>query len=184
MFTPAQRDEMLDLAVGAIRAALVSGEVRLPSVGSLPAYLREPGCSFVTLRRDGQLLGCIGALEPYQPLGHDIVEHAIAAAFRDPRFEPITDLSGVHVEISVLGPLREFPAESYDDVVARLPRVGAVVSGFGRRGTFLPAVWEQLPTNETFVSGLWRKAGLQPGQWPVEIWTYEVEEFGRVVAPE
>ncbi len=91
------------------------------------------------------------------------------------------DLDDVHVEISVLGPLAEFPAQSYADVVARLPRVGAVVAAFGRRGTFLPAVWEQLPTGALFVDGLWRKAGLVPGQWPAQVWTYEVEEFGRDV---
>lgn len=181
MFTSEQQDQMLDLAIGAIQVALATGEARLPDAASLPAYLQQPGCSFVTLRRDGQLIGCIGALEPYQPLGFDIAEHALAAAFRDPRFEPIRDLSGVHVEVSVLGPLQEFPAASYHDVVQRLPRTGAVVAGAGRRGTFLPAVWAQLPTSEAFVSGLWRKAGLQPGHWPVEIWTYEVEEFGRDV---
>ncbi len=145
----------------------------------LPEYLREDGCVFVTLRRDGQLLGCIGALEPYQGLGRDIVEHAVAAAFDDPRFEPLQDVRGVHLEISVLGPLSAFPATSYEDVVTRLPRAGAVVAAQGRRGTFLPAVWEQLPTSESFVAGLWRKAGLRPGTWPAQVWTYEVDEFGR-----
>lgn len=178
MCTAAQHEQMLDLAIGAIASALASGRRVRPDLDDLPGYLQEPGCSFVTLRRDGQLLGCIGALEPYQPLGHDIAEHAMAAAFDDPRFSPVQDLDGVHVEVSVLGPLQDFPARSYEDVVARLPRVGAVVAALGRRGTFLPAVWEQLPTSEQFVAGLWRKAGLQPGTWPAQVWTYEVEEFG------
>lgn len=177
MFAEQQHEQMLNLAIGAIAEALTTGRGSVPE--DLPDYLNQPGCAFVTLRRDGELLGCIGALEPYQGLGRDIVEHAVAAAFDDPRFEPVQDLAGVHVEVSVLGPLREFPATSYDDVVARLPRVGAVVSAQGRRGTFLPAVWEQLPTNEVFVAGLWRKAGLRPGTWPVQIWIYEVDEFGR-----
>lgn len=173
MFTATQHDEMLDIAIAAIRGSIAAG---------LPEYLREPGCSFVTLRRRGELLGCIGALQPYQSLGLDIAEHARAAAFEDPRFPPVQDLHDVHVEISVLGPLTDFPAESYDDVVSRLPRGGAVVAADGRRGTFLPAVWEQLPTSEQFVAGLWRKAGLRPRHWPVQIWTYEVEEFGRTVS--
>jgi AMMECR1 domain-containing protein len=87
----------------------------------------------------------------------------------------------VHLEISVLGPLQEFPASSYQDVVARLPRAGAVVQADGRRGTYLPAVWDQLPTPEAFVAGLWQKAGLRPGTWPAQVWTYEVEDFGRNV---
>ena len=180
MYTAGQHDEMLDVAVGAIGQALATGRTEVPS--NLPAYMLEPGCSFVTLRRDGELLGCIGALEPYQPLGRDIAEHAVAAAFDDPRFEPLRDLQGVHVEVSVLGPLEDFPAASYADVVARLPRVGAVVASEGRRGTFLPAVWEQLSTPELFVAGLWRKAGLRPGTWPAHLWTYEVDEFGRNVS--
>jgi AmmeMemoRadiSam system protein A len=177
MFSPQQHEQMLDLASGAISQALATGRAEVPE--NLPEYLREPGCAFVTLRRDGSLLGCIGALEPYQGLGRDIVEHAVAAAFDDPRFEPLRDIRGVHLEISVLGPLQPFPATSYDDVVSRLPRVGAVVAAQGRRGTFLPSVWEQLPTGEMFVAGLWRKAGLRPGTWPVHLWTYEVDEFGR-----
>lgn len=179
MYSRAQRDQMLDLATESIRSTLTSGKRYHPR--TLPAFLRHPGCSFVTLRRDGQLLGCIGALQPYQPLGVDIVEHAYAAAFEDPRFPPLAELTGVHVEISVLGPLREFPATSYDDVVARLPRTGAVVEGHGQRGTFLPDVWEQMSNRSQFVASLWRKAGLPPGTWPVQVWTYDVEDFGRVV---
>ena len=86
------------------------------------------------------------------------------------------------MEVSVLGPLTEFPAVSYEDVVTRLPRSGAVVSAAGHRGTFLPAVWDQLPTSELFVAGLWRKACLRPGYWPAQVWTYDVEEFGRTVS--
>lgn len=174
MFSDEQREQMLDIAVSAIRQSDVAVD--------LPQYLQERGCSFVTLRREGELLGCIGALEPYQELGRDIAAHAYAAANEDPRFPPVRDLRGVHVEVSVLGPLTEFPAVSYEDVVTRLPRSGAVVSAAGRRGTFLPAVWDQLPTSELFVAGLWRKAGLRPGYWPAQVWTYDVEEFGRTVS--
>lgn len=179
MHTAAERARMLDIAVDTIDMALQTGRRTVPR--EYPPFLQEPGASFVTLRRDGELLGCIGALQAYQPLGQDIAEHALAAAFDDPRFPPLDSLRGVHVEVSVLGPLQPFPAQSYDDVVVRLPRVGAVVEAQGGRGTFLPAVWEQLPTAETFVAGLWRKAGLRPGTWPAQLWTYEVEEFGRDV---
>lgn len=175
----AQRDEVLDIAIGAINDALDTGRLHLPT--DLPDHLQRRGCAFVTLRRDGALLGCVGALEPYQPLGQDVAEHAYAAAFEDPRFLPVTDLRGVHIEVSVLGPLRPFPAESYADVVERIPRSGAVVEAMGRRGTFLPAVWQQIPEPSEFVASLWRKAGLVPGTWPARVWTYDVEEFGREV---
>ncbi len=174
-----ERDVMLDLAISSIDQALRSGQRRVPD--EYPDFLQHQAASFVTLRRGGALLGCIGALQPYQPLGRDIADHALAAAFDDPRFPPLDSLRDVHVEISVLGPLQEFPATSYDDVVRRLPRGGAVVQARGRRGTFLPSVWAQLPTPAQFVAGLWRKAGLRPRTWPAELWTYEVEEFGTDV---
>ncbi len=180
MFTAAEQARMLDIATDAIDMALRTGRRTVPRDN--PPFLQQDGASFVTLRRDGELLGCIGTLQPYQPLGRDIAEHALAAAFEDPRFPPLDTLQGVHVEISVLGPLRPFPAQSYNDVVARLPRVGAVVEAHGSRGTFLPAVWDQLPTADVFVAGLWRKAGLRPGTWPAQVSIYEVEEFGRDVA--
>ncbi len=179
MFTPEQRGQMLDLAITSIDRALRTGRRTVPD--DLPEYLRTWGASFVTLRRRGELLGCIGTLEAYQPLGRDIVTHALAAAFDDPRFPPLETLDGVRVEISILGELTPFAADSYRDVVRRLPRTGAVVEARGRRGTFLPAVWEQLPTAEEFVAGLWRKASLPPRTWPVALWTYEVEEFGTDV---
>jgi AmmeMemoRadiSam system protein A len=179
MYTEAQRAQMLELAISTIRQALTTGRREVAS--DYPEYLREPGASFVTLRRHGQLLGCIGALQAFQPLGRDICDHALAAAFEDPRFAPLDSLDEVHVEISILGPLVEFPADSYADVVQRLPKIGAVVEAHGRRGTFLPAVWAQLSDRRDFVAGLWRKAGLRPGFWPVDLWTYEVEEFGRDV---
>lgn len=177
MFDDAQHQQMLDLAVGTIAEALDTGELHVPE--ELPDFLAAPGCSFVTLRRDGHLLGCIGALEPYQSLGRDIAEHAYAAAFRDPRFAPLRSLQGVHVEVAVLGPLVPFPADSYADVVARIPRTGVVVKAQDSRGTYLPAVWEQLPDRESFVASLWRKAALVPGTWPADVWLYDVDEFGR-----
>lgn len=179
MYTAEQREQMLHLAVEAIDSALRTGGRAIPDY---PDFLDTPGASFVTLRRDGDLIGCIGALEAYQPLGRDIAGHALAAAFDDPRFPPVSSLAGVHLEISVLGPLRPFEAESYVDVVHRLPRTGAVVEASGRRGTLLPQVWEQLPSKQQFVAALWRKAGLRPGTWPATVWIYDVEEFGTDVS--
>lgn len=170
---------MLDLAEQVISTALDTGRPDIPD--AYPPFLEEPGAAFVTLRRNGALLGCIGALQAYQSLGPDIAQHALAAAFDDPRFPPLDSLQDVHIEISVLGPLRPFDAVSYDDLVARVPRTGAVVEAHGLRGTFLPAVWEQLPTPQEFVAGLWRKAGLRPRTWPAQVWVYDVEEFGRDV---
>jgi AMMECR1 domain-containing protein len=78
-----------DVAIDAIRRALTTGSGALPPVADLPAKLRDLGASFVTLERDNRLLGCVGALEAHQALGVDIAEHALAAAFDDPRMPPV-----------------------------------------------------------------------------------------------
>ncbi len=147
--------------------------------------LGEPGAAFVTLRSaDGDLLGCIGSLSARQPLIADVAEHSFDAAFRDPRFPPMTRerAQGMVIDISVLSPTRSFKCASYDDLLSRAPvGSGVVVEAGPRRATFLPAVWEQLPEPHAFLSALWRKAGLAPGEWPagIDIQVYDSEEFAE-----
>ncbi|MCU0263402.1 MAG: AmmeMemoRadiSam system protein B [Candidatus Nanopelagicales bacterium] len=147
--------------------------------------LREPGAAFVTLRSaSGDLLGCIGSLAARQPLVADVAEHAFDAAFRDPRFPPMTRerAHGMVIDISVLSPTRPFPCTGYDDLLDRVPVGRGLVVAAGRhRATFLPAVWEQLPDPRAFLAALWRKAGLAPGQWPdgTTIEVYDSEEFAE-----
>src|SRR5262245_38764433 len=78
------------IALAAIAHPLRTGERRLPDVAELPNALVAEGASFVTLERDGDLLGCIGALEPKEPLGIDVARHGLGAAFDDPRLPPCT----------------------------------------------------------------------------------------------
>lgn len=133
------------------------------------AWLREPGASFVTLTRAGELRGCIGTLEAHRPLGIDVRENAVAAAFHDPRFMPLSraELADVRVEVSLLSPTQ--PIEVPDEIAARAalrPHVDGVVLEYGpHRGTFLPQVWEQLPEPAEFLAQLKRKAGL-----PMDFW--------------
>jgi AmmeMemoRadiSam system protein A len=183
--TAAEQELLLDAALAGIAEVLRTR--RRPEVdpAGLPQRLREPGASFVTLRRGDRLLGCIGALEPYQPLGVDVVEHAVAAAFGDPRFPGIDvdDFEQMSVEISVLGPQVPLPATSHEALRRALrPGVdGLVVSAPGHRATFLPSVWQHVRDVDDFCALLWRKAGLAPGEWPagIRLSTYHVQEFER-----
>jgi AmmeMemoRadiSam system protein A len=123
-------------------------------------------------------------LSARQPLIADVAEHAFDAAFRDPRFPPMTRdrARGMVIDISVLSPTRPFPCTGYDDLLGRVPvGSGVVVEAGRRRATFLPAVWEQLPEPRAFLSALWRKAGLAPGEWPAGsvIEVYDSEEFAE-----
>ncbi len=185
---PESRATLLRLARATIQEALSTQRRPRFDPDRWPAadpVLREPGASFVTLRSAaGDLLGCIGSLSARQPLIADVAEHAFDSAFRDPRFPPLTRerASGMVIDISVLSPTRPFPCADYADLLDRVPvGSGLVVEAGRRRATFLPAVWEQLPEPRDFLSALWRKAGLAPGEWPAGtvIEVYDSEEFAE-----
>ena len=184
--SPGQRRHLLRLARSTIETALTTGERVVPTASDLPAGLRSPAATFVTLRdrRSGDLLGCIGTMEPYQALGADVADHALGAAFSDPRFPPVTQevLDETLIDVSVLGPMREFDALGYSDLVQRLPRgSGLLVRDGMHHATYLPSVWQEVPGPEQFVASLWRKAGLRPGHWSADtrVWRYDVTEFSE-----
>lgn len=132
-------------------------------------WLQHSGATFVTLTQAGRLRGCIGSLEAHRPLWQDVRANAVAAAFRDPRFAPLTaeELPATRIEVSLLSPQQPMPFSSEADALAQLrPGVDGVVLEYGRhRGTFLPQVWEQLPTREEFLAHLKLKAGLPARFW-------------------
>jgi AmmeMemoRadiSam system protein B/AmmeMemoRadiSam system protein A len=140
---------------------------------SAEPWMAEPGASFVTLTRQGELRGCIGTLEAHRPLGLDVRENAVAAAFRDPRFMPLAraEFDGVRVEVSVLSPHEVLAVGTEKDALAVLrPGIDGVVFEYGHfRSTFLPQVWEQLPDPAEFLAHLKRKAGL-----PLDFWAEKV----------
>ena len=102
--TQEEQQLLLRLAREALERG-VRGETPPPlDASSLPPRLQEAGATFITLTRDGELRGCIGTLEPYQPLAEDVREHAVAAALEDPRFPPVreSELDRIQVEVSRL----------------------------------------------------------------------------------
>ena len=136
-------------------------------------WLKQPGASFVTLTRKGELRGCVGTLEAHRPLWLDVRENALAAAFRDPRFMPLTaaEFDAIRVEVSLLSPTQPIEVKGEADALAALrPHVDGVVFEYGHhRSTFLPQVWEQLPEPGEFLAHLKRKAGL-----PMDFWAEQV----------
>ncbi|MEO5362771.1 MAG: AmmeMemoRadiSam system protein B [Magnetococcus sp. DMHC-8] len=129
----------------------------------------NPGACFVTLTKQGQLRGCIGSLQAHRPLAVDVLENSLAAALHDPRFPPVTagELAELQVEVSILTPAQPFPYTDGEDLLRRLqPGVhGVILSRGGRRATFLPQVWEQLPDPQQFLQHLCLKAGLGRDCW-------------------
>jgi AmmeMemoRadiSam system protein A len=183
--SPTARRWLLALARTTVRRALDDGRLHLPEPDEVPLEAAAPGAAFVTLRRDGQLLGCIGSMEPVHPLATDVAVHAFDAAFRDPRLPAVTldDWEQMDVEISVLGPLEVVDVHDRAQLLRALrPGVdGVLLSSREGRGTFLPSVWAQVGSPEEFVDLLWRKAGLRAGRWPGDLVVelYQVEEFGE-----
>ncbi|MGE5318827.1 MAG: AmmeMemoRadiSam system protein B [Hyphomicrobiaceae bacterium] len=140
---------------------------------SVKPWMAEPGASFVTLTRQGELRGCIGTLEAHRPLSIDVRENAVAAAFRDPRFMPLTrtEFDDIRVEVSLLSPTEALAVASEEHALETLrPHIDGVVFEYRHhRSTFLPQVWEQLPEPAEFLAHLKRKAGL-----PVDFWAEQV----------
>ena len=169
------RRELLTLARTAISDAATTGVRSLPDMAGLPPRLREPGTSFVTLRRAGEPVGTTGEVAALRPLGIDVAANALTAAFDDPRIPPIesSDLAELSIEISILGPLVPTDSTSFDDLRSRIDgkHEGLVVGNADRRVTFLPAVWGEVRDTDDFLALLWRKAGMAPGEWSPELST-------------
>lgn len=160
---------LIALARNAIAADLGLAERPHPRHEALAA----PGATFVTLRQDETLRGCIGSLHAHRPLREDVRANARAAAFQDPRFAPLQreEFERTAVEVSLLGAAIPVPAATEDEALARLApgADGVVLRWRDRRATFLPQVWEEVRDPREFLRLLRRKAGLASDFWDGEI---------------
>jgi AmmeMemoRadiSam system protein A len=176
---------LLDLAWQAVRHGLNTGMPLLVNLEALPGALRRHGAAFVTLKRQGDLRGCIGSAQAYRPLAADVADNAYDAAFRDPRFGPLRqdELDGLSLSVSVLTPPEAIQAADEDALLrALLPRIdGLIIQCQGRRAVFLPVVWEQLPSPSLFLAHLKAKAGLDPSAPApgLKAWRFEAVELGE-----
>ena len=178
-----ERILLLSLAHEAVEYGLQHGGHLPVDTERYPRPLREPGASFVTLKKHGELRGCIGSLEAYRPLVEDVAHNAYAAAFSDPRFPPLTEheLIEVDFQLSILTPALPMSFNSEADLLRQLqPGIdGLVLEDRIHRGTFLPAVWESLPDAAQFFQQLKRKAGLPTNHWSstLKVARYTSESF-------
>jgi AmmeMemoRadiSam system protein A len=158
------------LAIAELLGTTTSHTSTTAHTGTPPAWALEPGASFVTLTENGRLRGCTGTLAARRPLLDDVRANAVAAATRDPRFEPMTpdELPAVAIEVSVLSAPRPLRVASLREAYAALrPGVDGVIleTGTFHRATFLPQIWQDLPDPAQFLGYLWLKAGVEPGVW-------------------
>jgi len=172
--------ELLALARGSIAACLKTGKTLSVPLSPRPEF-NQPAAVFVTLTLGGRLRGCIGSLEPRGTLADMVGAYAGAAAFEDPRFEPVgeADLKKLKIEISVLSPLEQVAGPE----AVKQGVHGVYVKSGRRSGTYLPQVWEHFDKKEDFLSSLCsEKAGLAAGAWKEKstvLYIYTVDNFSE-----
>lgn len=178
MFTETQQRELIQIARAAVTGS-VTGRPAPPPVesGDVP----EASGAFVTLKKHGQLRGCIGTLECRRSLAEEIARAAVSAAREDPRFEPVkaSELDDLDIEVSVLGPLEEIDPRDPDAIV--IGRHGLVVEQGRRRGLLLPQVAPEWGWDRgEFLAHTCAKAGLPADAWKngATVYRFDAEVFG------
>ncbi len=175
---------LLSVARKTIRERLFHDKAHDSREKNLPEVFEERRGTFVTLTKDGALRGCIGHIIPQESLLEGVRVNAINAAFRDPRFPPLSpeEWDRIHIEVSILTDPQPLEYNDARDLLDKLrPGVDGLIIRKGRhQATFLPQVWEQLPRKEDFLTHLCYKAGLDGDAWKrgdLEVHTYQVQAF-------
>ena len=175
---------LLQIARNAITKKLQEEDILPLILKEYPPKLQEKGACFITIKKKGTLRGCVGSIEAVQPLIQDVHDRAIAAAFQDYRFPPLTlaELEEIRIEISRLTSPSIVKYQTPEDLIGTLrPEIDGVILRYQtRRATFLPQVWEQLPTAELFLNRLCIKLGLDQSIWretPLQVETYQAQRF-------
>jgi MEMO1 family protein len=168
----AKEGPLVKYARGVVEAHIL-GQA-LPSAGDLDSFLNERAGVFVSIKKHGQLRGCIGTTRPTRPnLVLEVRENAISASTRDPRFEPVTgeELEELVYSVDVLLPAG--PISGLGDLDPK--RYGVIVSKGFRKGLLLPNL-EGIETAEEQVAIAKRKAGIAAGE-SVDLERFEVIRY-------
>jgi AmmeMemoRadiSam system protein A len=183
VLSPAQRRFLLTLARRSIEHGLIHGRAISVEQETLEPELAAKRATFVTLEMLGKLRGCIGTLECVRSLTEDVAHNAYAAAFRDPRFPPVShsDIERLAISLSLLTPAEPLSFTSEDDLLGQLmpDEDGLILEEGFRRGTFLPTVWESLPHPRAFLQHLKLKAGLSRDYWSdsIKVYRYRTQKI-------
>ena len=173
--------ELLGVARQSIEQGFRTRQPLQPDLTNYAGVLRQPAASFVTLKINSNLRGCIGTTQAIQPLLLSIADSAYKAAFQDPRFQPLTETEyrQVDLSISVLTPPVEIKFTSEPDLARQLQpgTDGLIIESGQKRATFLPEVWDSIPAAVDFLTQLKLKAGMSSAEIPKKAWRYHTEHF-------
>lgn len=165
---------VLDIAKKSIISA-INGKDYIPQ--NIPTVLTQYGATFVTLKLNGLLRGCIGSVYPTKPLILDLIDNARNAAFQDPRFEPLSaeELPNLEISVSILSSIERINFKDERDLLSKIYPHGVILSERGKRAVYLPIVWEQLPERDVFLNSLKEKAGLPPNYFSKTLEAYKFD---------
>jgi len=167
---------LLQIARNSVEKAVKHHKSYSPSRSSFPEDLFDKGASFVTLRKNNELRGCIGSILPNASIAQDVSSNAYAAALEDSRFSPIseTELPQLNYSISLLSGFEKIQYNNESDLLDKIqPKIdGIVIRDGNRQGVFLPSVWNELPKKSDFFKQLKIKAGINPNYWNNRIKVY------------
>jgi AmmeMemoRadiSam system protein A len=177
---PDEKEELLSISRKSVQQAVVGSELEWDSANASANLLREAAV-FVTIKKRGQLRGCVGSIVPVQSLGAAVVSAARSAALNDPRFPPVTtrELPDLEFEISVLSPFRRVMNEGE----VKVGEHGLWIEKGRNQGLLLPQVatehnWDRI----TFLEQTCVKAGLPTDAWKeddTEIYAFSATVFGE-----
>lgn len=177
--TESEQRELLEFARNSIVAA-TKGEMLPSPIATSPSFRERRGV-FVTLKKGGELRGCIGFIESEDPLIEATQQAALKAAHEDPRFDPVTEdeLEDITIEISILSPI-----EQVTDVSSiEIGKHGLILEYGPYRGLLLPQVATEYGwSREEFLEHTARKAGLPPTAWNkkgVRLYRFTVQKFSE-----
>ncbi|MBE6452788.1 MAG: AmmeMemoRadiSam system protein B [Alphaproteobacteria bacterium] len=141
----------------------------IPTRDEYPNSLFDKGASFVTLKIDNKLRGCIGSLLPSQAIATDIADNTYSAAMADERFSPLqqNELANIRFTVSLLSGYERISFKSEEDLLNKIVKGkdGLVIRDGDRQGVLLPSVWNEITDSKEFLTTLKIKAGLSPSYW-------------------
>jgi hypothetical protein len=153
-----------DLVKSAIQSKLTNKQLisKYDCVKDYPEFVLAKA-TFITLKKQGRLRGCIGSLVAHREFYNDLVINAQKAAFEDPRFKPLSidELDDTSIEISILSEAKLQKYSNIDDLKSKV-KVGVdgiILKYKDKQATFLPQVWDDIPNFEDFFAQLSRKGG-------------------------
>lgn len=161
-----------------VKASIIAGlnnEDFIPR--DIPSVLSQYGASFITLKRNDQLRGCIGSVYPTKPLILDLIDNAKNAAFQDYRFDPLKpeELDNLQVSVSLLSSIERINFKDERDLLSKIYPHGIILAERDRRAVYLPIVWEQLPERDVFLNSLKEKAGFHPNYFSRSMEAYKFD---------